>query len=152
MSKPRLIFTYIMACDFVTIRLETKGGGPVRQSNIAHTSVMPATSPRSPCPLNRQPPSQMDAHATTVSKGARKSKLFKNSVLLSWWWEIMASMVSVICVSLVMFVLGLMNNQPLTEWTLPIQINSLISVFITIAKAAVSVQVVSPLVPHWHNL
>jgi hypothetical protein len=47
-----------------------------------------------------------------------------------------AMIVSLTCVTLVVAILLIMNGKPLRDWQLPIQINSLISVFATVAKYA----------------
>lgn len=55
---------------------------------------------------------------------------------LTWWWETGAMILSLTCAALIVAVLIAMNGKPLRDWRLPIQINSLISVFATIAKSA----------------
>ncbi|OAL47235.1 hypothetical protein IQ07DRAFT_478058, partial [Pyrenochaeta sp. DS3sAY3a] len=58
---------------------------------------------------------------------------------LRWAWEIGALLVSVICTALILTILFMMDGQPMRRWTLPIQPNSLVAVFSTIAKSALLV-------------
>ncbi|KAK3322972.1 hypothetical protein B0H66DRAFT_620990 [Apodospora peruviana] len=58
-----------------------------------------------------------------------------------WWWEIGSMIVSVICLALIIAVLIKADNLALQSWYLPIQPNSLISVFTTVGKSAMMVSV-----------
>jgi hypothetical protein len=64
-------------------------------------------------------------------------------VTWQWRWEIASSGLSIASMALVLAILTKTNNQPLKDWTLPIQPNSLISVCTTIGKSAMMVPVAS---------
>ncbi|KAK4446721.1 hypothetical protein QBC34DRAFT_304568 [Podospora aff. communis PSN243] len=57
----------------------------------------------------------------------------------NWWWEIGAAFVSAVCMGLILVILTLADGIALEAWKLPIQPNSLISVFTTIGKSALMV-------------
>jgi len=63
------------------------------------------------------------------------------STTLCWWWEVGGAIVSAICVSLVLITLVKADGLALAAWSLPIQPNSLIAVFTTIAKSAMMVPI-----------
>lgn len=75
-------------------------------------------------------------------KQARSSHSSTDSIFSLWWWEICSSFLSIICVVLVTVVLGLTNQRPLAYWTLPIQLNSVLSILTTLARATMSVPIV----------
>ncbi|KAJ4294215.1 hypothetical protein N0V90_007905 [Kalmusia sp. IMI 367209] len=54
----------------------------------------------------------------------------------SWWWEVAAITLSICSTTLIIAILVSMNGKPLSEWQLPIQPNSLVAVFSTIAKSS----------------
>lgn len=60
---------------------------------------------------------------------------------MGWWWEIGAIAVSFICMVLIVSILFTMDGKPLRTWKLPIQPNSLVAVFSTIAKSTLIVPV-----------
>jgi hypothetical protein len=69
-----------------------------------------------------------------------------------WWWELGALLASLTSTSLILAVLISMNNKPLASWKLPIQINSLIAVFSTLAKSALLVALSDGLSQlKWHH-
>ena len=52
------------------------------------------------------------------------------------WWELGAILVSLVSTSLILTILCFMNGRPLSDWELPIQLNSLIAIFSTVARSA----------------
>jgi hypothetical protein len=60
---------------------------------------------------------------------------------LGWWWELGAVLVSFICMALIVTILFIMDGKPLRDWKLPIQPNSLVAIFSTVAKSALLVPV-----------
>jgi len=62
--------------------------------------------------------------------------LLKRVSLFGWWWELGAILVSLISMSLILTILCYMNGRLLSDWKLPIQLNSLIAIFSTFARSA----------------
>jgi len=62
--------------------------------------------------------------------------LMKRVSLFGWWWELGAILVSLVSMSLILAVLCYMNGRLLSNWKLPIQLNSLIAIFSTFARSA----------------
>lgn len=63
-----------------------------------------------------------------------------NILLHRWWiWEVSALVISCICMTAAVVVLLHVNDKLLAEWKFPIQLNSLLSVLITISKSALLV-------------
>jgi hypothetical protein len=69
----------------------------------------------------------------------RKQKLSVTNriLMMGWWWEFASALLSVVCTSLIVAILFSVDNKPIEDWKLPIQPNSLVAVFSTIAKSAV---------------
>lgn len=61
----------------------------------------------------------------------------------TWGFELLALLFAMASTIAVCVILGHANNRLLSDWTLPIQPNSLISVFSTLAKAALMVPIAS---------
>jgi len=78
-------------------------------------------------------------------KGAKSEEWRKRTGAISWWWwwEIGAAVLSMISMLLITVVLFKVQNEPLQNWTLPIQPNSLIAVFTTIGRTAMMVPIAS---------
>ncbi|KAF1996400.1 hypothetical protein P154DRAFT_443513, partial [Amniculicola lignicola CBS 123094] len=66
---------------------------------------------------------------------------FNRFLHFGWWWEVSSIFVATICTCLSMTVLFYTDGKALTEWKLPIQPNSLIAIFSTIAKSALLVPI-----------
>ena len=62
-------------------------------------------------------------------------------ILTCWWWEITGAVVSAVCMGLVLVILGKADGLALDGWRVPIQPNSLISVFTTVGKSALMVSI-----------
>jgi len=62
--------------------------------------------------------------------------LLERVSLFGWWWELGAILVSLISMSLILTILCYMNGRLLSDWKLPIQLNSLIAIFSTFARSA----------------
>ncbi|KAH7112941.1 hypothetical protein B0J11DRAFT_183854 [Dendryphion nanum] len=60
---------------------------------------------------------------------------------IGWWWEIGGIFVSIVSFALIIAILLVANNKPLATWMLPIQPNSLVSIFSTVSKSALLVPV-----------
>ena len=58
-----------------------------------------------------------------------------------WWWEVYAMSLSVASTIAVIAVLISVQGKPLAEWKMPIQPNSLVAIFSTIAKSALLVPI-----------
>ncbi|KAK0729593.1 hypothetical protein B0H67DRAFT_559169, partial [Lasiosphaeris hirsuta] len=58
-----------------------------------------------------------------------------------WWWEISGALISTLCMGLILIILAKADGIALEAWRLPIQPNSLISVFTTIGKSALMVPI-----------
>lgn len=93
-------------------------------------------------PTQTQP---VDMHA--VSLRQKKSSPTKDR----WLWEMAGAILSFICIVAVVAVLYRFHGQPLSAWKMPIAINSLISLFSTVAKAALLLPVAAYLSQlKWH--
>jgi hypothetical protein len=57
-------------------------------------------------------------------------------IQMGWWWELASTLLSLICMSLIVAILLYMDDQSYEKWKLPIQANSLVAVFSTISKSA----------------
>ncbi|KAI8938751.1 hypothetical protein NX059_004618 [Plenodomus lindquistii] len=53
-----------------------------------------------------------------------------------WWWELGAIITSLLAVVVILAMLFVMDRKPLSSWKLPIQINSLVAIFSTLARSA----------------
>ena len=60
-----------------------------------------------------------------------------------WWWEVYAVGLAVASIVAVVAVLISVQGKPLVDWKMPIQPNSLVAVFSTIAKSALLVPIAS---------
>ncbi|KAF6825193.1 hypothetical protein CPLU01_10399 [Colletotrichum plurivorum] len=58
-----------------------------------------------------------------------------------WWWEILATLVSVICMVLLIALLCVIRETPLSRWTWQLEPNSVISILTTDSKTALMVPV-----------
>ncbi|KEZ41920.1 hypothetical protein SAPIO_CDS6623 [Scedosporium apiospermum] len=54
----------------------------------------------------------------------------------NWLFECLSLLLSIACIGAIAAVLGTMDNRPLSQWHMPINPNALISIFATVAKAA----------------
>lgn len=63
--------------------------------------------------------------------------------LVAWWWEIGSAALAVLSMITILIVLTRVDNMALAQWLLPIQPNSLISIFTTIGKSALMVPIAS---------
>ncbi|KAK0609395.1 hypothetical protein B0T14DRAFT_501180 [Immersiella caudata] len=61
----------------------------------------------------------------------------------SWWWELSSVSLSTICMALLLTLLIKVRNMPLEAWGLPIQPNSLISIFTTVGRTSMMVSIAS---------
>jgi hypothetical protein len=83
-------------------------------------------------------PLLQDKAAETLLPAVRKEKGKFNSW---WWWEIASASLSVICMILLLVLLLQVDSRPLESWKLPIQVNSVVAVFTTVAKTSMMVPV-----------
>jgi hypothetical protein len=67
--------------------------------------------------------------------------LNKDLWFFEWRWEVGSILVSVVCMSLIAAILFYMDGKPTQMWKLPIQPNSLVAVFSTVAKSALLVPI-----------
>lgn len=115
----------------------------------AHTSAGYAAVPMSdPASEYRNLPQ----NGPTMSANRSSEKLVKRSSYqkwsqiamkprFGWWWEAGGLLLASICMSLIIAILSYMDQKPLIDWKLPIQPNSLVAVFSTIAKSALLVPI-----------
>ncbi|KAJ8107390.1 hypothetical protein OPT61_g8900 [Boeremia exigua] len=89
--------------------------------------------------------SQTSSSSCNEPQAHSRKTLNTQLLQFGWWWEIGAILVSIICMSLTTAVLFSMNGKPMRTWPLPIQPNSLVAVFSTIAKSALLVPVAESL-------
>jgi hypothetical protein len=85
-------------------------------------------------PQKSDPPHGKRSHAAPAT-------LKKRLWFFEWRWELGSMLVSIVCVSLTATILGYMDGKPTRMWKLPIQPNSLVAVFSTIAKSALLVPI-----------
>jgi hypothetical protein len=85
-------------------------------------------------PQKSDPPHGKKSHAAPAT-------LKKRLWFFEWRWELGSMLVSIVCVSLTATILGYMDGKPTRMWKLPIQPNSLVAVFSTIAKSALLVPI-----------
>jgi len=64
-------------------------------------------------------------------------------IVVAWWWEIGSAALAVLSMMVILIVLTRVDNMALAQWFLPIQPNSLISIFTTIGKSALMVPIAS---------
>ena len=78
-----------------------------------------------------------------ISKGSHgvPKALQKRPWLFEWSWEVGSIFVSVVCMCLITSILFYMDGKPTRLWKLPIQPNSLVAVFSTVAKSALLVPI-----------
>ncbi|KAI0550462.1 hypothetical protein F4679DRAFT_203230 [Xylaria curta] len=62
---------------------------------------------------------------------------------MCWWWEMGATVLSLTSLSLIITLLTRVDDVPLSDWTLPIQPNSLLAVLTTAMKTSMLVSVTS---------
>lgn len=83
-------------------------------------------------------------------KGERASS--KTRTLLGWWGEIVSFALALCCTSLILVILIFIHDRPLDIWPLSIQPNSLVAIFSTITKSALSYPVAECLGQlKWHH-
>ncbi|ROW11080.1 hypothetical protein VMCG_01103 [Cytospora schulzeri] len=80
---------------------------------------------------------------TTNQQVEAKNRNGAVGVLALWWWEITAQIFSLVCMCLILYVLARINNRRLSDWTYPIQPNSVISVLTTAGKTSMFVSIAS---------
>jgi hypothetical protein len=105
---------------------QQKGEGAQRPRQTQSASPSPSSSL-----LERPAPKPKPRRRTTVDRIKE----------LGWWWELGAVFVSFICMALIITILFIMDGKPLRDWKLPIQPNSLVAIFSTVAKSALLVPV-----------
>ena len=59
----------------------------------------------------------------------------RRNLCRGWFWEVLAAIVSVAGMGAVIVILWRMQEQPLSHWTFPININSTVAAFITAVKS-----------------
>jgi hypothetical protein len=79
-----------------------------------------------------------DSHPiSNVGAKPRRHNIFKHR----WLWEIAGAVFSVLCIIAVILILATANGKPLSSWSFFVSPNALISIFSTLAKAALMVPV-----------
>lgn len=101
---------------------------PARDHQNHQNPNHPFQIERKPVPTNRGPQAR---------SGVQKSPLGLWARCTNWWyWEIGAAILSLAFMLAVVGILFSIHGKPLASWTLSIQPNSLIPVFVTLAKAS----------------
>lgn len=59
----------------------------------------------------------------------------KRGCFQGWWWEITAAVATLACMVAVVYILFRMQDRPVADWTFPINLNSTIAAFVTVAKS-----------------
>lgn len=122
-----------------------------QSDDVANTGLDITALP--PMPLHR--PARIVSQSTSGSVGnfnphhekgakpvARKSRnSFGQACIRCWIWEILALLVSILALMMIVLILYLFQGRSLLDWPCPITINSLIAIFSTVMKAALSVPV-----------
>ncbi|KAI9157919.1 hypothetical protein HJFPF1_05904 [Paramyrothecium foliicola] len=126
-----------------------------------HTSVWdPGHDPRLPLPASPRhgphPPDQLlpgkpMPTSAPVSCSLSTTKDHTNTirsmprVLASWTWgfEVLSLVFGAACVAAMIVILGYMDGRALRAWRMPIEPNSLVAVFTTLAKTALMIPVAS---------
>ncbi|KAF2651891.1 hypothetical protein K491DRAFT_719390 [Lophiostoma macrostomum CBS 122681] len=116
--------------------------------HLRKTSDTPhlSTSPTDDLSTNRRAESRSSIEYASIPLPQKRSSEMADTArsriaTAGWWWEIGAVIVALICTSLTVAILFYMNGKSLAAWKLPIQPNSLVSVFSSIAKSALLVPV-----------
>lgn len=112
--------------------------------NLASPQQAPLAQPQTNQSLSR-PSTSGDSNTSTPQNANTTNHIPKAVRAISWWWwwEIGSSLLSMISMSLILAILFAVNEKPLSNWTLAIQPNSLISVSTTVGKTAMMVSVTS---------
>jgi hypothetical protein len=130
------------------------GSRPSVSSSGASFELEPGESPRTPSAFmaSKPLPSIMTAESVILSQAdsthtskfapkfaARPSNhnFFKHH----WLWEVSGAIFSLLCTMVVILILSKANGKPLSSWRFPVSPNALISIFSTLAKAALMVPV-----------
>lgn len=79
---------------------------------------------------------EMENDTSSYHPKRPRKPLLKRVSLFGWWWEVGAIFVSFTTTGLIFVTLFYMNGRPLSDYRLPIQLNSLIAVFSTLARSA----------------
>lgn len=109
-----------------------------RSSHVVD-SVIAETSATDSSRLDRQEKPQIRVLGKSASSTTGKSSLWSD-----WWlWEIGSSFLSLGCVVAIVVILLNLHGKPLSSWRVPIAPNALVSLFATIAKAALLLPVAS---------
>ncbi|KAF2466299.1 uncharacterized protein BDR25DRAFT_268730 [Lindgomyces ingoldianus] len=108
----------------------------------------------SPPPLTPATTSKSSASSTKMEDQSRSVSMsqehfekphsrpsWRRHLRFNWWWEAGGLCLSILCVALIAAIMFSMHNRALPDWNLPIQPNSLIAVFSTIAKTALLVTI-----------
>ncbi|KAH7121262.1 hypothetical protein B0J11DRAFT_62108 [Dendryphion nanum] len=110
-------------------------------SDFGRHNVMPHSKQTS-----AQHQSSAKSHPKFMNKLARTfteptKNILRREFHWNWSWEICGALLSIVCTTLMASIFFSMNERPLSHWKLPIQPNSLIAVFSTVAKSALLVPV-----------
>lgn len=96
-----------------------------------HATVGSTPAPSTPC--------QIQLWAPTPAIIAKPRRLYGKLEAFChrwWYWEIACALLGTCCMLAVIAILCAVNNTALSAWKFPIQPNSLVSVFMTVAKSA----------------
>jgi hypothetical protein len=77
-------------------------------------------------------------HDRNLGVARRTERSFTMNLLIhmGWWWELASALLSLSFMSLIVAILFFMDGRSYEKWKLPIQPNSLVSVFSTISKSS----------------
>jgi len=132
---------------------------PLIESNQAWGSPTVGSPARTPNSMEERPSSDstLSLQNSTPYKGDKKSlsalpnlpldhipsrdKLKVHISRYGWWWEVSSILVALSCTTVIIIILAFVDQKPIASWRLPIQPNSLVSIFSTIAKSALLVSV-----------
>lgn len=77
------------------------------------------------------------------SSSGEQARWHTRFLLSGWWWEIMASVLSLACCLAILGLLVRFNQKPLQSWTFYFQLNTVVSALITVSKATMLLSVAS---------
>lgn len=129
-------------------RVSLENGSPVNSNRSSVSEVFGSHTghhaPSHTLPQIPPTPSSADSSAATappkISLPAQ-GKVSKWNTSWWWWWELGSALLSMGSMFSIVIILAAFENRPLADWTIPIQINSLIATLTTIAKTAMFVAV-----------
>lgn len=111
-----------------------------QDTTISSPTPRPATVTSCP-PSERRTTEAIRSDPFLNGDEATKNRLTKSMERLDtylnncWYWEIVCVVLGTACIMAIIVILVVNDGKALSDWTLPIQPNSLVSIFVTVAKS-----------------